>query len=97
MRIIVAQMELSHLLAERQHKDAEKLFESSRRVEVMTMVVMALTVVISFFASITYFAQVPGVGLTYAPLPSFVLVMVVFLMLRGELGRRGLSKRPEGG
>ncbi len=46
-QIIVAQMDLTTSLFEQQHKDIEKLSKSSRQLEILTGVLIGLTVVLT--------------------------------------------------
>jgi hypothetical protein len=65
---------------------SQSVLKSSKNVETMTLVVMTLTVLIGLVASMTYFAQI--VGLYFAPIISFGLFYIIFLILKREVGRR---------
>ena len=57
---------------------------ANRRLELLTRVLMVLTVIVAFFSSAGYFALIPGVGYTYAPILGFIIFLSAFYFLKRE-------------
>ncbi len=67
---------------------SENILKSSRTIERLSIVVMVLTLVVAFFATAGYFAQIPTVGYTYAPIIAFAVTFAIFQLLKREVARR---------